>query len=134
MVCSPKCSQAYHHFADVDTTTRILASFLKPGGKLFVADHMAHDSTLFKPEHDPSFAAAVHTVSHRGGFAEEEMKLIFEQAGGLQDFRWLPNVETVGNKSGTKRVEVFLATGTKPGPQSELAELEMKPLDGRTAA
>ncbi len=79
---------------------------------------MAHDGTLFKPEHDPSFAAAAHTVSHRSGFAEEDMKFIFEQGGGLQDFRWLPNVEAVGNKSGTKGVEIFLATGTKPQSQS----------------
>ena len=79
---------------------------------------MAHDGTLFKPEHDPSFAAAVHTVSHRSGFTEEEMKLIFEHDGGLQDFRWLPNIEAVANKSDTKRVEIFLATGTKPQSQS----------------
>lgn len=105
----------------MNNVTRILASFLKPGGTLFVADHMAHDGTLFKHEHhehDPSFAAAVHTVSHRGGFAEEEMKFILEQAGGLQDFRWLPNIEAMCNKSGTKRVEIFLATGTKPQAQS----------------
>ena len=75
---------------------------------------MAHDGTLFKSEHDPTFAAAAHTVSHRGGFAEEEMKFNFEQAGALQDFRWLPNIAAVGNKSGTKRVEIFLAVGTKP--------------------
>jgi hypothetical protein len=83
---------------------------------------MAHDGTLFKHEHNPSFAAAAHTVSHRSGFTEEQMKFIFEQAGGLQDFQWLPNIEVVSNKSGTKRVEIFLATGTKPESQSASTE------------
>ncbi|KAG8794502.1 hypothetical protein FRC17_008290, partial [Serendipita sp. 399] len=49
------CSQAYHHFPDIHQVTNQLAGLLKPGtGKLFVADLMAHDPTIFKSRHSHS--------------------------------------------------------------------------------
>lgn len=56
------CSQAYHHFADIAAVTRILASLLKPNGRLFVADLMKYDPSIFK-QHNHA-GPTEHTHGH----------------------------------------------------------------------
>ncbi|TCD63972.1 deoxycytidyl transferase [Steccherinum ochraceum] len=69
------CIAAYHHFDTVDDTTRILASFLKPGGSLLIADILKADSGVKPLEH---FA---HVVAHTAGFSKADMKSVFEANG-----------------------------------------------------
>ncbi|KAI1791562.1 S-adenosyl-L-methionine-dependent methyltransferase [Ganoderma leucocontextum] len=54
------CCASYHHFASIDDTTHLLASFLKPGGAL-----LTHHGL----------------VPHRHGIAEAQLRAVFEGAG-----------------------------------------------------
>lgn len=100
-----QCSAAYHHFPSVDDTTRILTSFLKPGGSLLVADLMKKDDgrEIFAKDHH-------HVVAHTAGFGEEDMRQIFTKAGLVNfDFSHITAVKLHGND-----MDVFLARGVKP--------------------
>ena len=105
-----QCTQGYHHIADVRTVTKTLACFLKPGGKLVVIDMIPHDGNDFLHT-DTHYMSAAHTVSHKHGFTENEMKEILEGAG-LTKFTLIPNVAHV--TYGGKGVSLSLAHGIKP--------------------
>ncbi|KIM29132.1 hypothetical protein M408DRAFT_329134, partial [Serendipita vermifera MAFF 305830] len=61
------CSQAYHHFPNIAAVTKTLASLLKPGtGKLFVADLMPYDTSIFK-QHGQGQGHQGHGHSHDQG-------------------------------------------------------------------
>ena len=63
---------AYHHFEDVGKLTKILAGFLKQGGKLIVSDFRADSGGIWK-----DFA---HVVAHVHGMAEDVMRDAFASA------------------------------------------------------
>jgi hypothetical protein len=54
-----QCASAYHHIDDIPATTRILASYLKPSGKLIVLD-LIKDPAISDKYHD-------EPVTHEGG-------------------------------------------------------------------
>ena len=73
-----QCTAAYHHFPDVDDITRVLASFLKPGGSLIITDLMPEASIDANPE---MFKKVAAVVPHTHGFTEAQTRAIFEKAG-----------------------------------------------------
>lgn len=100
------CIAGYHHFASVDETTRILSSFLKPGGSLLIAD-VFNDGSGKEPMGDFG-----HVAPHTAGFTEEEMKKLVEGAG-LEDFKFtiaIPDARMLDNK-----LQIFLAKAVRPG-------------------
>jgi SAM-dependent methyltransferase len=103
---------AYHHFASVEQVTRELVSYLKPGGTLAVADIAREDREEAEGEEAPPVIPAEyeHIVAHRRGFAEEEMRALFEGPGGLENFTFerFASVKRAG-----RDVHFFLATGTR---------------------
>ena len=102
-----QCCAAYHHFPDIAETTRVLASFLKLGGALLVADvHAAPDGRELWP------AAHHHIVPHKHGFTEEEMRGAFEGAG-LKDFEMRDAFKAKMRATGGQ-TRWFIAKGLKP--------------------
>lgn len=119
---------AYHHFASITDTTRVLASFLNPGGALLVADMLT--SPILSDEGTPAEGTPAestsaegkpeelipksyeHAAPHRFGFDEQTMKEVFEGAG-LGGFEM---VEATRTKlpMGNKPVTLFVAKGVKP--------------------
>ncbi|OBZ75916.1 hypothetical protein A0H81_04916, partial [Grifola frondosa] len=99
------CAAAYHHFASVEETTRVLAGYLKPGGVLLVSDVLsdAEGSVIF-PAHTH------HVIAHKHGLSEADMRRTFEGAG-LTDFELAELFEC---KIFGKDITVFLAKGVKP--------------------
>ncbi|KAI0355113.1 S-adenosyl-L-methionine-dependent methyltransferase [Trametes cingulata] len=100
------CCAAYHHFPSIADTTRVLASFLKPGGSLLVTDLMqAPDKAELVPlkYHD--------MVPHKHGLSEEDMRAAFEGAG-LTGFEMGEAHTTETRQWGKMRW--FLARGVKP--------------------
>lgn len=85
--------------------TRTLASYLKPGGALMVADIMKRTDgqEIFDKSHH-------HVVAHVDGFDEEDMKRIFTQAG-LGDYEFS---HFTSMKLGGREQNGFLAKGIKP--------------------
>jgi hypothetical protein len=105
---------AYHHFASVEQVTRELVSYLKPGGTLAVADIARGGEGEGEGEEDapPVIPAEyAHIVAHTRGFAEEEMRALFEGAGALENFAF---ERFASAKRAGRDVHFFLATGTKP--------------------
>lgn len=101
------CASSYHHFPSIEDVTKALASYLKPGGSLLVAD-------LIKPSSAESaqalFPARAHNiVAHKGGFEEADIRTVFESAG-LINFSFVTACET---KKHGHPVQLFLASGTK---------------------
>ncbi|KAF7370550.1 Methyltransf-11 domain-containing protein [Mycena sanguinolenta] len=92
------CSAAYHHFESINDMTRTLCFFLKPGGCLLVADFMKTSEPV--PE----------DVPHDGGFTEEQIQHAFLRAG-LQE---ITIDQFTKARFHGKRVQLFLAKGTKP--------------------
>ncbi|KAF8177625.1 S-adenosyl-L-methionine-dependent methyltransferase [Pholiota molesta] len=96
------CVLAYHHFADIDETTRVLSGFMKPGGALLVVDVVKparHGAApLFAEEHH-------HVVPHSHGMTREGMQAAMEGAG-LVDFVFKPLTTVIMH--GTEAV-LFLA-------------------------
>lgn len=85
--------------------TRTLASYLKPGGALLVADIMkrADGSVIFAEEHH-------HVVAHTSGFGDEDMNRIFTQAGLIEyQFDHFTSMKLGGHEQ-----NAFLAKGVKP--------------------
>lgn len=102
-----QCSAAYHHFANIDTVTRALAFFLKPGGALLVTDmKAAPDGAVLVPE------TYHHVVPHRHGMTEERMRTTFESAG-LGEFA-LKDMQPVRMAPDAPEIMWFVARGVKP--------------------
>ena len=88
----------------VDETTRILTSFLKPGGSLLVVD-IIDDGTGKTPMADYG-----HVVPHTRGFTGEEMKKLFEGAG-LTEIAVTIVVENL--RMHDHEVTIFMAKGVR---------------------
>lgn len=125
-----QCCMSYHHFGSISYVTRMLASFLKPGGYLFVADVESVPQTSNHSESgteleilEPIFSDGVcdaGIVVHKYGFSEKSIRSVFEEAGLLGSFRY--EIVTQAFKKG-KAVKIFLASGVKPlSAQSILSE------------
>jgi hypothetical protein len=109
--------------------TNILASLLKPGiGKLFVADLMTYDPSIFNQSssghgHEHGHGNHQHTHSHshepfqgptvvrKGGFEESDIHSVFT-AAGLVDWEFIQGAASAEMKE--KRVQLFLAIGRRP--------------------
>ena len=104
-----QCCASFHHFASIDDTTRLLASFLKPGGALLVADIKAADDgrQLFPESHHG-------LVPHRHGITEERLRAAFEGAGlGAFELHDAATHKLPHDPHG-EEVTWFVARGVKP--------------------
>ncbi|KAG2139026.1 S-adenosyl-L-methionine-dependent methyltransferase [Suillus clintonianus] len=101
------CASSYHHFPSIEEVTKALASYLKPGGLLLVADLMKPSSAESAQELFPTNAH--HIVAHSGGFEEADIKAVFEGAG-LINFAFVTACKA---KKHGHSVQLFLASGTK---------------------
>ncbi|KAG8823938.1 hypothetical protein FRC19_002812 [Serendipita sp. 401] len=54
------------------------------------------------------------TVAHRGGFTSDQIETCFISAG-LQDVRFIENAASAQMEKGSKHVELFVASGRRPG-------------------
>lgn len=105
------CSAAFHHFKDPAKVTKLLASFLRPGGALLVVDVSRDSPEGGLAPKDYKFGDTPGTAVHHEGFSGGEIKTMFEAAG-------LTNVEFAN--AGTLEVipgtwtTMFLAKGIKP--------------------
>ena len=100
-----QCASAYHHLPSIDDVTKILATYLKPGGSLLVTDLMKGDSeNLFSHN-------VQHIVPHKGGFTEDDIRNAFCGAG-LNNFSFTEIAEAKSKHTG-QPVTVFLARGDK---------------------
>jgi len=101
------CSASYHHFESVESITRALASYLKPGGVLLVADIAQNVDNTEVVAHPHA-----NIVAHRKGFSPAEIENVFT-AAGLVDV--VVNGEAITNaKTHGHDVNIFLAKGVKP--------------------
>lgn len=100
----------FHHFDDCHLAASRLTQRLRPGGVLFVLDFVAHET------------GAVHDSAARGvrhhGFAEDEVRRVFEGAGAGRGFAYREMDEELvfegAGKDGADVVRrVFLARGEK---------------------
>ncbi|TBU29336.1 S-adenosyl-L-methionine-dependent methyltransferase [Dichomitus squalens] len=100
------CCASYHHFPSIEETTRVLASFLKPGGSLLVADIKAEEDgrLLFSEGYH-------HIVPHKHGLSEEEMRNAFEGAG-LAKFETRETFKAKMRSTG-QDMQWFVARGVK---------------------
>ena len=87
--------------------TRILVGFLKPGGALLIAD-ILKGGWAKKPFIEAP-AGWEHSVAHKHGFDEAEIKALFEGAG-LGQFTFNPDLRAGEGDSETK---IFVAKGVK---------------------
>jgi len=104
------CSMAYHHFPSTEETSRLLLSFLKPGGTLLIADLIKKDDSPEDVVHGPS-SSGQNVVVHKGGFTEDQIREMLEKAGFI-DMSWRPAVRAKA-WSADKELEVFVAKGRK---------------------
>ncbi|ESK92098.1 hexaprenyldihydroxybenzoate methyltransferase [Moniliophthora roreri MCA 2997] len=68
------CSMVYHHFPSIEETTKVLATYLKPGGTLLVIDWI-------KPETEEEYPDEIKPIMKVAGIGELEMKEAFVNAG-----------------------------------------------------
>jgi hypothetical protein len=104
---------AYHHFDDPTGMTKILASFLKPGGYLVVADNEKSDAN--PPQATvPGLDIANEAVPHLSGFTSKEFSDMVE-AGGL-NFNGYVHAATIDASAINlpSNMEIFLGTAIKP--------------------
>lgn len=94
------CASAYHHISSVEEITRVLVSYLNPGGTLFVVDMTKTGGSSKIPEEYH------HIVPHKHGFSEDEMRELFEGAG-LVSFSYKELA------SGEGDLDLFIAKGIK---------------------
>ncbi|TDL15749.1 S-adenosyl-L-methionine-dependent methyltransferase [Rickenella mellea] len=98
------CAQAYHHFPSIESVTKILAFFLKPGGALLVVDLIHTD------ESEELHRSHVLMVPHKGGFEEPHVRAAFDFAG-LEQFSFKPVTKVTVN---SHEMQLFFAKGVKP--------------------
>ncbi|KAK7053147.1 hypothetical protein VNI00_003766 [Paramarasmius palmivorus] len=72
------CSMAYHHLPSMEETTKDLAVYLKPGGKLLVVDWIRPETETRMPAETYKNISQIMKVP---GIGEEEMKEVFERGG-----------------------------------------------------
>ena len=108
-----QCCASYHHFPSIPETTRVLASFLKPGGSLLVADIKAEEDgrVIFPDVHH-------HLVPHIRGLSEETMREAFGGAG-LVGFEMKESFKAKMRSTG-EYVRWFVARGVLPHSSQEL--------------
>ncbi|KAL1749124.1 hexaprenyldihydroxybenzoate methyltransferase [Schizophyllum fasciatum] len=100
------CAASYHHFPSIEDATRRLASALKPGGTLMVADLVkAKEAEDLYPEHSD-----LSLVCHRGGIAEADIRDTFQKAE-LKDTHYTSH--DIAAKRKGKPVTFFLMTGRR---------------------
>jgi SAM-dependent methyltransferase len=98
----------FHHFDDPALAAKRLAERLRPGGVLVIADFYPHGHSDVK-------SPATHTVTHHG-FSEEQIKVMFENAGVGKDFAMEElgsGIVFQGGGHAPMKRRVFLARGTK---------------------
>lgn len=92
---------AYHHFEDVGKMTKILAGFLKSGGKLIVSDFRADGKEVRKDHAQPVACQGMDVDSMRDAFVGAGLAdVIVEDA-----FSYL---------SATRVLPMFFMVATKP--------------------
>ncbi|KAK1231983.1 hypothetical protein PQX77_004879 [Marasmius sp. AFHP31] len=98
-------SMVYHHLPSPEETTKLLASYLKPGGRLLVTDWI-------KGERD-TYTEQIGSIMKVDGFSEEEMKSVFE-SGGLK-FLGFEGAAKMDEMVGDYHLDktAYLAWGTK---------------------
>lgn len=99
---------AYHHFPDLDATTRMLVFFLKAGGTLVIVDLVKRKNEESHPEEEQKTCHG-QVVAHKGGIDETLISRAFEYAG-LENYTYKPCIR-IASKKGEDRL--FLARGTK---------------------
>ncbi|CAE6444247.1 unnamed protein product [Rhizoctonia solani] len=99
------CTQAYHHFEDINSVTKTLASYLKPGTGVLVVVDMIRSSESEKLHKDHG-----HVVVYKGGFEEEPIRSAFVDAAGLQNYSFKPAFQMGWEE---KQVDLFIATGVR---------------------
>ncbi|PIL33006.1 hypothetical protein GSI_04455 [Ganoderma sinense ZZ0214-1] len=107
------CCASYHHFPSIVETTRVLASFLKPGGALLVVGIKAEEDgrVIFPEVHH-------HLVPHTRGLSEETMHEAFRRAG-LAGFEMRESFRAKMRSTG-EYVRWFVARGVLPLSGREL--------------
>jgi ubiquinone/menaquinone biosynthesis C-methylase UbiE len=102
---------AYHHFSSIDTVTRTLAFFLKPGGTLLVLDMIKPKNANGTEETERHVVPehVRHIVPHTHAFSEDDVRLVYQNAG-LEDFTFK---NTGSLNMGGQEVALFIAKGTK---------------------
>ncbi|EPQ50567.1 S-adenosyl-L-methionine-dependent methyltransferase [Gloeophyllum trabeum ATCC 11539] len=95
------CSMAYHHFDSIDDTTRVLAHFVRPGGRLMVADLYRGDDALIPEQYKH--------VAHHHGIDTGELKDVFAKHGIVGFEHEHAATFTMHGKE----MSAFLAVGTK---------------------
>ncbi|KAK7043648.1 hypothetical protein VNI00_008259 [Paramarasmius palmivorus] len=109
------CSMAFHHFdpSKLQDMTKILASFLKPGGYLFIMDM---EPTNAQPPTIPEDWD--QTIGHKGGFPESTMRSLFEGAGLTESFsyRHLTTFKMWDNE-----MDIFISKAQKPEGSTALS-------------
>ena len=100
---------AYHHFESIQDITRKLVFFLKPGGILLIAD-LIKGAKQGLIAHTIGDAVHKHVVAHPGGFVEDEICPVLEDAG-LVEVTFTPRVRIA---KGEKEMNVFVVKGVRP--------------------
>ncbi|KDN40636.1 hypothetical protein RSAG8_07965, partial [Rhizoctonia solani AG-8 WAC10335] len=99
------CTQAYHHFEDINSVTKTLTSYLKPGtGVLVVVD------LIRSPESEKSHKDHGHIVVYKGGFEGGPIRSAFVDAARLQNYSFKPAFQMVWQE---RQVDIFIATGAR---------------------
>jgi hypothetical protein len=105
----PKCAQAYHHFPDIEATTKILSRFLKDGSGVLIVVDLLRSADSLHLRHATSTRYGENIVAHRGGFSREEIEGAFISAG-LTDFEFEIAFEKV---DGGRKLSMFIAVGSR---------------------
>ncbi|KAJ1310554.1 hypothetical protein OPQ81_007284 [Rhizoctonia solani] len=99
------CAQAYHHFEDINSVTKVLTSYLKPGTGVLVVVDMIRSSESEKLHKDHG-----HVVTHKGGFEEDSIRSAFVDAAGLLNYTFKPAFQMGWQE---RHVDIFIATGVR---------------------
>ncbi|KAK1236419.1 hypothetical protein PQX77_000359 [Marasmius sp. AFHP31] len=102
---SIQSSMVYHHLPSPEETTKLLASYLKPGGRLLVTDWIKGERETYTEQ--------IGSIMKVDGFSEEEMKFVFE-SGGLK-FLGFEGAAKMDEMVGDYHLDktAYLAWGTK---------------------
>ncbi|KAI3610747.1 hexaprenyldihydroxybenzoate methyltransferase [Moniliophthora roreri] len=106
------CSAAYHHFdpSKLQNITNTLASFLKPGGYLFIFDFEPTEESMFEA-HNSSDAVKDGAVGTLKGFSESVMRSLYEGSGLTESFEY-SHITTFGMRGAD--LDIFMCKARKP--------------------